>query len=129
MVYIQSATPSFQLISLKKDPGLVERVSARVGRKIPPLRIENLRPSALFKNKKTVLGVNEISPGLSPSVMLQSPSQVTMFLYVSDCLIMHDLLSYDRYLNIKVLRNNYVCFHIFFIIHILSDPIYVFLFA
>ncbi|XP_018479053.2 probable WRKY transcription factor 10 [Raphanus sativus] len=60
----------------EKKTSLVERVSTRVGRNIPPLRIENLRPSALFKNKKTVLGVNEISPGLSPSVMLQSPSQL-----------------------------------------------------
>lgn len=51
-----------------------------------------------------------------------------MYLYVSDCFIIRDLLSYDRYLNIKILRNNYVCFHIF-LFYILSVPIYIYIYV
>ncbi|CAN7097365.1 unnamed protein product [Brassica rapa subsp. narinosa] len=61
----------------KQRPGLVDRVAARIGRNIPPIRTDNLSPCAVvFKDPKTVPFGIEISPGLSPSVMLQSRSQL-----------------------------------------------------
>ncbi|KAF2594576.1 hypothetical protein F2Q70_00043017 [Brassica cretica] len=60
----------------KQRPGLVDRVAARIGRNIPPIRIDNLSPFAVSKNPKTVPFGIEISPGLSSSVMLQSPSHL-----------------------------------------------------
>ncbi|KAG2304547.1 hypothetical protein Bca52824_033198 [Brassica carinata] len=69
----------------KQRSSLVDRVAARVGVNIPPLKIDNLSPFTLFKNPKTVPSVLEISPGLSPSVMLQSPSQlISPFLFPND---------------------------------------------
>ncbi|KAF8050642.1 hypothetical protein N665_1917s0010 [Sinapis alba] len=56
--------------------GLVDRVAARVGHNIPPLKIEKRSPFALFRKPKTVPFGIEISPGLSPSVLLQSPSDL-----------------------------------------------------
>lgn len=102
----------------KQRPGLVDRVAARIGRNIPPIRTDNLSPCAVvFKDPKTVPFGIEISPGLSPSVMLQSRSQVSNNVFICFWLFYYTwLLSYDRYLNIKILRNSYVCFHIFFIL-------------
>ncbi|CAN7083776.1 unnamed protein product [Brassica oleracea var. botrytis] len=60
----------------KQRPGLVDRVAARIGRNIPPIRTDNLSPFAVSKNPKTVPFGIEISPGLSSSVMLQSPSHL-----------------------------------------------------
>ncbi|KAG2312528.1 hypothetical protein Bca52824_024085 [Brassica carinata] len=60
----------------EKRSGLVDRVAARVGRKIPPLRIGNPSQFNLFRKPKTVPFSIEISPGLNQSVLLQSPSQL-----------------------------------------------------
>lgn len=66
----------------KQRPGLVDRVAARIGRNIPPIRTDNLSPFAVSKNPKTVPFGIEISPGLSSSVMLQSPSQVSNNVFI-----------------------------------------------
>lgn len=76
--------------------GLRERVAARIEFNLPPLEIQNNRPfAALFRNPSPTVPspLLLISPGFSPSAMLQFPNRFFDPTHVSnnvyDCFILH----------------------------------------
>ncbi|KAL0730986.1 hypothetical protein Bca4012_027080 [Brassica carinata] len=93
----------------EKRSGLVDRVAARVGRKIPPLRIGNPSQFNLFRKPKTVPFSIEISPGLNQSVLLQSPSQlISPFSFSDDGLPEMVENPGDNHANTTMIFNNNV---------------------
>ncbi|CAF2214030.1 unnamed protein product [Brassica napus] len=65
--------------SERRSGGIVERVSARIGRDIPPLNMEHINPTTLvcFLVSVTSPGFSSLSPSLqSPNMLTDSSSQI-----------------------------------------------------
>ena len=65
--------------SERRSGGIVERVSARIGRDIPPLNMEHINPTLVcFPVSVTTPGFSSLSPSLqSPNMFTDSSSQVS----------------------------------------------------
>ncbi|CAF2213892.1 probable WRKY transcription factor 10 [Brassica napus] len=64
--------------SERRSGGIVERVSARIGRDIPPLNMEHINPTIVcFPVSVTTPGFSSLSPSLqSPNMFTDSSSQI-----------------------------------------------------
>ncbi|CAN7028965.1 unnamed protein product [Brassica rapa subsp. trilocularis] len=64
--------------SERRSGGIVERVSARIGRDIPPLNMEHINPTLVcFLVNVTSPGFSSLSPSLqSPNMLTDSSSQI-----------------------------------------------------
>ncbi|XP_019094606.1 PREDICTED: probable WRKY transcription factor 10 [Camelina sativa] len=77
-IFPQTNLPRDHADQSGQRPGLGERLATKVGLNLPRLDIENRSPlGAFFRSSAAPSPIGAITPGFSPSILLQSPKMVT----------------------------------------------------